>query len=67
MQVMIKKELIEEYLKRENISKTEFCKRSRISPEVYNKIMSDKENYRIDALFRVAKTLGVRILELFND
>lgn len=63
---IIKTDLIKNYLKEENISKTKFCKLCKISVTTLNKILSNKENFRIIALFKIAKQIKLQVFELFK-
>jgi transcriptional regulator with XRE-family HTH domain len=58
-------ELIKNYMKEQQISKTEFCRQCKVSMEVLNKILANKPNFRILALFKIARKLNVQIHELF--
>lgn len=64
---IIKKERIEEYMKENNLSATKFCKLCNISPAVLKKIRKDKINYRINALFWIAKVMKVHVATLFYN
>lgn len=63
---MIKTELIINYLNKEKLSKTAFCKKCKISYSTLNKILNNEENYNLIALFKIAKILNIRICEIFN-
>lgn len=67
MKKLIKTELIENYLKEKNLNKSRFCKECKISTGTLNKILSNKENFRINALFKIARTLGIQVFELFKS
>lgn len=57
MKKWIRVELITNYLKANKISKSEFCKRVGISVGVLNKILSHNLNFRIDAIWKIAKEI----------
>lgn len=61
-----KKDIIERYLKANKISKTKFCKLCGISLCTFNKVMNNK-NYRISALFKIAKMLKMQVYQLFGE
>jgi len=58
-------ELIKNYLKENKITK-DFCNKSGISISVLYKILNGK-NFVITAIFRIAKTMNVRVCELFKS
>lgn len=63
---MIRKELIENYLSANNLSKTKFCEQCKISPSTFYRIMSGNKNIGIIAIVKVARRINVRISELIN-
>lgn len=58
-------ELLKNYMKEQGLSKTEFCRQCKISIEVLNKILANKDNFRIIAIFKIARKLNIQIYELF--
>lgn len=62
-----KTELIGNYIVENKISKTEFCKRCKIGTQTLKKIYNHNDNYKIIALFKIARLLEIRICDLFND
>lgn len=60
-----KKEIIENYLKANKISKTKFCKLCGISCCTLEKIQNNK-NYRIGALFKIAKAVKIQVHQMFG-
>ena len=52
MKNTIKNELIENFIKENNLSKSKFCEMCKISQSTLNKIMTNSENFRIIALFK---------------
>lgn len=47
------------------MSKTKFCKVCKIGISTFNRIMNNK-NFNLISLFKIAKTINVRICELFT-
>ncbi len=66
MKNTIKTELIENFIKDNSLSKSKFCKLCKISQSTLNKIMTNSENFRIIALFKIAKVLKIQVFEMFN-
>ena len=66
MKYAVKKEIIEEYIKQHNLSKTSFCKLCGISVCTYNKIIESK-NFRLEGIIKIAKLMGVRLCEMFTS
>ncbi len=66
MKNTIKIELIENFIRENKISKTTFCKMCKISPNTLKKIMSNNDNFRIIALFKIAKVIKIKVYEIFN-
>ena len=58
-------ELITNYMKENNLSKTAFCKQCKISYGVLNKILKDKSNIRLNVFFKIAKVLNIKVYELW--
>lgn len=65
MKIVFKNEIIENYLKENKISKTKFCKLCGISPCTLKKIMNNN-NYRLNALFKIARMVKVQVPQLFD-
>ena len=61
-----KTELIENFIKENNLSKSKFCKMCKISQSTLNKIMTNNENFKIIALFKIARVLKIQVFEMFN-
>lgn len=57
MKNWIRIDLIKDYLKDNNMSKVEFCRRVGISIGVLNKILTNKLNFRTDALIKIARQI----------
>ena len=66
MKNTIKTELIENFIKENNLSKSKFCKKCKISQSTLDKIMTNSENFRIIALFKIARVLKIQVFEMFN-
>ncbi len=62
-----KKEVIENYLKINRISKMKFCKLCGVSLYTLKKIMNNNLNYRIDALFKIAKVINIQVSQMFSE
>ena len=66
MKNKIKSDLIENFIKENNLSKRKFCEMCKISQSTLNKIMTNSENFRIIALFKIARVLKIQVFEMFN-
>ena len=66
MKNTIKTVLIENFIKDNNLSKSKFCKMCKISQSTLNKIMTNSENFRIIALFKIARVLKIQVYQMFN-
>ena len=66
MKNTIKTELIENFVKDNNLSKSKFCEMCKISQSTLNKIMTSNENFRIIELFKIARVLKIQVFEMFN-
>jgi len=55
---------LEEFLKTENLSMREFCKRCKIGHSTLKKICNG-EDYKYVSLYKVARAVGVQMYELF--
>ena len=66
MKNTIKTELIENFIKENNLSKSKFCEMCKISQSTLNKIMTNSENFRIIALFEIARVLKIQVYQIFN-
>ena len=64
MKKYYKTHLIKNFIKKNKWSITRFCKECRIGLDVYKKIIAQKLNFGITALFRVARVIGVQVCEL---
>jgi len=60
-------EIIKNYMRDNNLTKTKFCKLSKISVKTFNKIINQQANFRSIAIFRVAKTMQIPVHLLFLD
>ena len=60
-------EIIKNYIKVNNLSKTKFCKLSKISLKTFNKILNQQPNFRSVAVFRIARTIQIPVHLLFSD
>ena len=62
----VKIEIIEKFIKENKISKRAFCKLCKISPSTLNKRMSKRDNFRIIALFKIAKVIKIEVYQFFK-
>ena len=65
MENIIKTELIENYIKDNQLSKTKFCKICKICPSTLKKIFNN-EDVNLIALFKIARVMNIHIHQLFN-
>lgn len=61
----INKDLIVNFMEDNSLTVSQFCHMCHMGRGVYNKIMRNDYNFYITVLFRIARTLGVKISELF--
>lgn len=59
-------EIIEKYRQKNNLSKTRFCKITKISPSTYEKIMNGDGKYSVKALFKIARVINVPEVDFFR-
>ena len=62
----IKTEIFEEYMQKHNLTKTAFCELCNISLSTFNKIMANDPNFRITALFKIAKVVKVEVYQMLK-
>ena len=63
---IINSELIKNYLEKNNITVTEFCKTCKLSKLTFFKILSNITlDYDIRYLYRIAKAMGCDICDIF--
>ena len=76
MRNRIKIEMVYDYMKNNNLSKTKFCKLCNIIPAIFKKIemfnLSGRKvvkgyNFNIATLFKIAKFIGVKLYEFFEN
>lgn len=63
----IRTELIYIYIKTSNITKTEFCKKCKISLKTLNKIMEGEENINPLTIGKIAEVLHLRRHQMYDD
>lgn len=56
--------LIKNYLKENKMSKTKFCKLCGINFSTLNKILNNQKDFRVNALFKIAKVLNLQVYEI---
>lgn len=66
MKNKINVDMIKNYLTENKLSNTAFCKVCKISPSTLNKIISNKDNFRIIALLKIARVIKVQVHQLFT-
>ena len=59
-----KNELIEDFIKQRGWSINKFCKECNIGYKVYKKIINQQLNFRLSALFKIAKVMRVHVCQL---
>ena len=59
-------EFLENCLRDNNLSKTAFCKKCKIDTKTFNKIISGQTNFRLVAIFRIARALDIDFRLLFK-
>ena len=57
--------LIFEYLNKNNLTKTEFCRQCKISRSTFYKIINGKD-FQIIALFKMAKVMNIKPYQFFE-
>lgn len=62
---VFKTDLIREFIKTNNFSIKEFCKCCRISTCTLYKILN-AQDFRLDAIFKVAKTMNMKVVDLIK-
>lgn len=62
----IKTYLIEEYLQKKNLSKTEFCRLCKISYPTLQKVFKQDFTVRIGVLFKIARQINLRLSDIFE-
>ena len=59
-----KNELIEDFIKQRGWRINKFCKECNIGYKVYKKIINQQSNFRLSALFKIAKVMRVQVWQL---
>ena len=65
MKVEFNIKLIEDYIQNNKLSKKEFCKQCCIGEPILRKILKNQQNFRLSALFKIARELNINVHELF--
>ena len=65
MENNIKVELIENYIKENGLTNTQFCKHCKISYGTFLRIKRGEVGVKITALFRMARVMKIHIKDLF--
>ena len=58
-------DLIERFIKEKELTHTQFCKQCKISYHTFLKIQRGDYSIKINALFKISKTMKIHIKELF--
>ncbi len=66
MKSILNIDLINDYIKKNNLTNAGFCKLCNISEETFKLILNDNTDIDLTDLFRISRILGVRICEMFN-
>ncbi|MBQ8308494.1 MAG: helix-turn-helix transcriptional regulator [Clostridia bacterium] len=66
MEDKIKTEMLEKFIRENKLSKNQFCKMCKISHVTLQKIMTNKSNFRISAIFRIARAMQIEVWEMFD-
>ena len=61
----IRTELIEWYIRKNNLQKREFCKQCNMSEKTLRKIMKNDYKYQTATIFRIAETINIDICDLY--
>ena len=56
---------IQSYIRENKLSKKTFCEKCKISYQTLQKIFNNNFNWNIIILFKIARTLGIGIKDLF--
>ena len=64
---LIKLNMINEYIIKNNLTIKEFCKKCNISCSIYYKIVNNRCNFRLNALFKIARELKVNVWQIVNE
>lgn len=61
----INTKLIEDYIKENNLTKTEFCKLCKISTKTLYKILLYKSKFSLIEIFKLARVMNISIINFF--
>ena len=67
MNCYIKDDLIKEYLKKEKLSREQFCKIAGITEPTLRRVENGHENVRLITLIRIAETINVSLGDLIKN
>lgn len=65
MKNIINVSLIEDYMTKNNLSKSSFCKKCHIATKTYEKIINNDYTGSVLALWKISQQMNIRISELF--
>lgn len=66
MRSIINTKLINKFIKENKLSKTKFSKLCRISLSTLNKILQNKDNLKINTIFKIARTMKIEAYQIFK-
>ena len=66
MKNRFKSEVIEKFLKENNMTKTELCRRSKVGLKTLNEMLCGAFNYRVISLFKLARVVGIEMCDFFE-
>lgn len=65
MDNQINKSLISDYIKKNNLTISEFCQKCNISQSTFHNIMNNSLDFNVDVLLKLARLLNIEIYQLF--
>lgn len=66
MKEIIKTELIDQFIKEQGLTRTRFCKLCKMSYGTFVKIRRGECNVKMNAIFRMARVMRIKVHELFK-
>ncbi|MBR2614659.1 MAG: helix-turn-helix transcriptional regulator [Clostridia bacterium] len=66
MKNAINNKIIYDFMKKENLTKTQFCKKCNISLFTFNKLVSQQTNFSLTTIFKIARVMNVSIKDFFE-
>lgn len=62
----INAEMILYFIREKGLTKSSFCKLCNIGVKTLNKILANKDNFRVIALFKIARVMKKEVYQLFK-